>query len=765
MFFRFCFFLLLSINCLSSVKAGPSIGSDVKPELEAVFQARKGWLISREIVKSESALPQYINQLIHSDSPYLLSHALQPVNWLEWHRDFERGSGEKDKLLFISIGYSTCHWCHVMAEESFSDPAVADILNTNYVSVKVDREQWPLVDHRFKSALESLKGEAGWPLNAILTPGGQLIWIDSYLTKDKFIKVIAGLAKRWKKKPQAIEAVASRIELQLMLDNPIVDIENRKVMTDSMWQKELPKQHQKISQLLQQEQEGEGPRFIRANWGIGLLEEYLRTQDKQILFTVEKHVNSLILSPTYDAVEGGFHRYAVDGQWMQPHYEKMLYTQANTIRLLARLYAITGKQNYKSAIEQTRDWVSKWLYQGSGYASAVSAISAGQEGSYYQVSSTQLLSDFLISNPDMFMRVPVKGSSASLISLSVLSEGWGKSETVNKVKLYRNTLAKPAVDEKVLVSWNSMYAIALMEAYDVTQELEYFQQAESLLNRLWDASVINGKAYRSIFHGKVSIDANLEDYAWFALAQIKISFYQAWSMSKDNTSEKQTLTDRAYIKRAKDRATWLLDRLTQTLADEKQYESLLSLSRDDELSSIKATVYEALSQGYQITQKRDYIKQAKGLSAVDKSKMNELINQYSFVGHISNRYQQVAINKVYFAKGHGRVTAVKEGENILLMFDLQPGWHVNANNTSNDKLIPTVVTVKNNEAYELLYPVAVHRKLGFIESELALYEGKFKVELAATARTEMIQSLSIQVQACSDGLCLLPEQIQLNLSL
>jgi len=756
--------IFLCIACFFNVAAASDL--EIKEvgvtRLQSAFELRREWLENRGIVAPDIQFPDYINNLIFSDSPYLLSHSLQQVNWLQWQDGFNEGSGDRDKLLFISIGYSTCHWCHVMAEETFDDPEVADILNAHYVSVKVDREQWPLVDHRFKSASEVLNGEAGWPLNAILTPEGHLIWIDSYLTKDKFVRVIAGLAKRWKKKPQAIEALVRRIELQLSSDEPVVDIEKSEIVTDSMWRKELPKQHQKIYLLLQQEQESEGPRFIRANWGVGLLEEYLRTQDKQILFTVEKHVNSLLLSPTYDAVEGGFHRYAIDGQWLQPHYEKMLYTQANTIRLLSRLYAITGKQTYKSAIEQTRDWVSKWLYQESGYASAVSAISAGKEGGYYQVNSQQLLSDLLVGQPGM-MSAPVKGSTASLIALSVLSEDWVKSRTVNKAKVYRNTLAKPAVDEKVLVSWNSMYAIALLEAYDVTQELEYFQQAESLLNRLWGASVNNGKAYRSIFHDTVSIDANLEDYAWFALAQIKMSFYQPWPMGNPSSLSQRTFVGYSKADNANARATWLLDRLTQMLADEKQYKSLLSLDRDDELPSIKGLVYEALFKGYQVLQKRDYIQQAKRLSSIDKSTLDGLINQYSFIGHLSNRYHQAAINNAFFAKGHGRMTALMDGKNILLKFDLQPGWHINANNISNDKLIPTVVTMKNKNDYDISYPGAVYRKLSFIDTDLALYEGQFEIELQSTSRSELTQSLDIQVQACSDKLCLLPEFVKLHI--
>lgn len=766
MLFRLCFTLLLFLACLYEANANPN---GVKTgtqgvDLEVTFHARKAWLVAQDIIKENSSTPQHINQLINSDSPYLLSHALQPVNWREWKESFELGSGDLDKLLFISIGYSTCHWCHVMAQESFDDPEVANILNQYFVSVKVDREQWPLVDHKFKSALEVIKGEAGWPLNAILTPDGKLIWVDSYLTKAKFIKVIKGLAKRWNEKPQVINAHAQRIEKKLLLDQLPADIDKSDLVTATMWENELPSQHIRTLQLLQQEQSGEGPRFIRANWGVGLLEQYLRSGDSQLLTTVESHVNSILLSPTYDAIEGGFHRYAVDGNWAVPHYEKMLYTQANTIRLLARLYAITGKPVYKTVISQTHNWVLTWLSQTEGYASAVSAISDGEEGAYYQVTDPQLISALKGDSSELYTGVPITDVNALLVQLSTIDVDWTQSSDIKDFKLYRSKLIKPKVDEKILLSWNSIYAISLLEAYDVTRNKAYLQDAKRLVESLWQALVIDGQAYRSVFNGKASIDANFEDYSWFALANLKLSFYQNWPAIELRGPSKESTVTALEFNSAKERAVWLLDKVNDKVVDAAQFNSLVNLNRDDELSSIQATVYSALSQGYQLTQTREYKKQAKRLGAYDVKRLDELINQYSFITHLSNKFQQVSINHVSFAKGHGRITAEKSNDQILLKFNLEPGWHVNANKITHKKLIPTTVSV-HNEDYKSLYPVAVYRKLGFSGEALALYEENFEVKLQSTNVKEGVKQVNIHVQACSDTLCLLPETVSLHISL
>ncbi|WOT06308.1 DUF255 domain-containing protein [Shewanella youngdeokensis] len=750
----FTFKLILLAFCLGCVCVDGSAKTvNQSEELKRAFLERKEWLISQQIIDSNE-LPSDLNPLILSDSPYLLSHSLQPINWREWQDSFEQGLSDSNQLIFVSIGYSTCHWCHVMAEESFNNPAIAAILNEHYVSIKVDREQWPLVDHRFKSALEVIKGEAGWPINVILTPQGKIIWVDSYLDKANFSKTILGLAQRWLENPDAINKLAKRIETQLKSELPQESLAKSHQLTTTEWGQLLPKQHAFIHRLLRDELLGTDPRFFKENWLLGLLDEYLRTGNNDYLNSVENQVNDILLSPTYDAIEGGFHRYAVDSIWLRPHFEKMLYTQANMLRVLAKLYGITGKTEYSVAIKQTNGWVNKWLRLDSGYASALSAISEGVEGKYYfaDLIKVDTHTNLNITPPLISSLSPTRGKS--LVYLSSLEQDWTKTESVQQVALYRQSLQQPLVDEKVIVSWNSMYALGLMEAYDSTGNEQYLQQAATLLDKLWSTSRVDGHLYRSIFLKQASISANIDDYAWFALALLKLSFEQQWDKHGNHNQ---------HLNRAK----WLLDKLVDELSVIDNYQTLTSLNRDDEIESAKATVLQALTVGYELTQERKYQYFVKKLSVYDRRSISKLASQYRFVAQQSQRFNVLSFGSTSFAKGKGKVKSALNDRMIKLHFDLAPGWHINANIVSNPRYIATEVNLQklNGQkiAAEISYPKASHYSVSFDENLLGLFEKAFTIKLTEIDRQPFSEQVKVSVvlQACSDKLCLLPEKLNL----
>ena len=648
-----------------------------------------------------------------------------------------------------------------MAEESFDDVEVAAILNADYVSVKIDREQWPLVDEKFKLALEQLKGEAGWPINVILTPEGKIVWIESYINKNKFSKVIQGLAKRWRNKPAAIESLAERIDNKL---NTSLEINEttlgekpfKSQLSKKEWRNLLPKLHKGVYEALIVEQESHGPRFFRANWMLGLLDEYLRTGDRQLLDIVESQIETILLSPVYDMAEGGFHRYSVDGKWQVPHFEKMLYTQANMIRVLAKAYAVTGKSHYLIALEQTSDWVESWLRNDVGYSSAVSALSEGDEGKYY-----------FIKNDAVIQR-----AAGKLAFIQNLSNDWRGTKQHQKLHDYRKTNVKPLVDEKVIVSWNSLYAISLLDAYQVTREPKYLTRATELLDSLWLAAKSDNTLFRTLFHGRASIPAQIEDYAWFGLAWLKLSFYQPWqtidiefehigtstSTSRSNIANNSSLET---LDSALERSNWLLGKLGKQLDPDV----LNRFDNDGELPSTYTAIFGALSTGVKINNSRQYKVWLKELSRHLDTTLESLISQYSFVEQKSDELSPVYLNQARFAKGHGKVTLEKVIGKTRLQFDLEPGWHVNANPASNERYIATQVSVESDSLnVKVQYPQAIHKRLGFNDESLALYEGKFAIELTGLKDKEWAGKINIRIQACSDSLCLLPENILLFLS-
>ncbi|NKF50089.1 thioredoxin domain-containing protein [Shewanella sp. WXL01] len=691
------------------------------------FESQKQWLFDNQVIQNLQTKPKFINELIDSDSPYLLSHALQPINWVEWNEQLKSGVADKSKLIFISIGYSTCHWCHVMAQESFDSLEVAELLNESYISVKVDREQWPLVDNHFKSALELLKGEAGWPINAILTPNGQLVWVDSYIDKAKFIKTIKGLGRRWQSNPTQVSQVAKRVEQQLAANLLTISSDKLARASKSDWRKALPSIHQAAVKALSDEQSRPGPRFFREPWTLGLLEEYLRTFDSEYLQLVQDHLNAIIVSPTYDAVEGGFHRYAVDGNWQKPHYEKMLYTQASMLKVLAKLYSITLNDKYRIAIEQTHDWVNQWLKQDTGLASAVSALSSGVEGAYYQVPY---------------------GYKRPIIS----EQDWRKSPEVETLKEHRRHLDKPLVDEKVLLNWNSMYGVGLVEAYVATNQQAYLNAARQLANSLWHTFKRQDTLYRSEFSQRMSIVAQPEDVAWFALLYIHLS--------------EQTISDANTHQKMQTRANWLVEKLVSMLdKDEDSISSVANLNRDEEIPSTRSAVLEALFFGYKQTKSVSMKQLSKQLDIADTTEVETLVSEYSYARFKANELKRVHTNYARFANGNGRISLSMQGPDLVAKFAMNPGWHINANLVSNKRYLATVVEVdtpqQQNIPLSIVFPESLKKHLAFDEVPLNLFENKFEVIVSDYTAVQQPSIVSIQLQACSDSLCLLPEKVYL----
>ncbi|WP_282167749.1 thioredoxin domain-containing protein [Shewanella japonica] len=719
--------------------------------LLSTYKARKPWFVNQGIVEANST-PKYLNQLINSDSPYLLSHALQPINWKAWSPSFEKGIDDSTKLIFVSIGYSTCHWCHVMAEESFLSSSIANVLNKSYLSIKVDREQWPLVDNRFKTALETLKGEAGWPINVVLTPGGDVIWVDSYLQAEDFKKVLVGLAKRWQQKPQAILSVSERIKRKLNENIYSGDIAKQNLASSSEVKKVLPEQHKHILSLMKSESVQSGPRFLRANWSLGQLDEYLRTGKREYLDSVESQVRGILMSPTYDAIEGGFHRYAVDGNWQQPHYEKMLYTQANMIRVLSKLYAITSNSEYLTALNQTNSWVKKWLKQPFGYASAVSALSDGKEGAYYQLPNGLIPLDNKAKTYLNYTPTKQEVLGYSLLSLTSLTTNWPTSAFVAQVQSYRDIAAKPLIDEKVLVSWNALYAIALLEAYSVTNDKQLQIQANRLINNLWDNFYLDGTLFRSGFLGKVSVEGQYDDYALLASALLRLSFYESWSDIERASSSKS-------------RAKLLLQHLQISLSQAYNFNKLMSLNHDGELSSIKSSVYEAFVEGYKLVHEPSFNKLTKSIASFDKRNLHLLVNEYSLSNQLSAKQRKINIGQTYFAKGHGKILVTYEKDAILVNVDLEPGWHINADSVMDERYLPTQLSIRNltelNSAQiEVTYPKAKLQSLSFSKKPLKLFEGDFIIQMDISSLKVMDDPMIIiNLQSCSDRLCLLPETL------
>ena len=481
---------------------------------------------------------KYTNELIHEDSPYLLQHAHNPVNWMPWSKKaFERAKRE-NKLIFLSIGYSTCHWCHVMEEESFENLKVAKILNDNYISIKVDREEMPSVDKHFQDVYYLMnKRGGGWPLTIILTPDGKPFFSATYIPREPkygragLIEILKYFVSLKKKNPQKIEAAAKDVEKYLKL------MENAPTKSETALKLDLTKEFVKgVAKNFDWDNFGIGfaPKFPHASTLRALLEIYRLNHDKDALTMADEMLTAMAKGGIYDQIEGGFFRYSTDERWMIPHFEKMLYTNAELLEDYVIAYKITKKELYEDMTDELVLFLKKRFEKDGLFYSASDADSIDpktgkkEEGAYFIYSYNEA--------KNALEKRGIKNYKEILKYLGITKEGnfEGKnnpyveklypkplhlSKAKNILQNIRDKRVYPFVDHKILLSWNALLIRSLFKASDIQDGAK--QMALVSLKTLLKRFYINDKLYHQILLGKKpKIEANLEDYSFFISAFI-----------------------------------------------------------------------------------------------------------------------------------------------------------------------------------------------------------------------------------------------------
>ncbi len=526
----------------------------------------------------------HTNALIGSESPYLLQHAHNPVNWVPFSDEAFKKAQKEKKLIFLSIGYSTCHWCHVMEEESFENERIAKILNDGYVSIKVDKEEMPQLDAHYQhihSLLE--KGRNGWPLTVILSPKGEVITIATYIPAEDAYG-IEGMKKLLPRLSKSYHDNESRVIIALNKKKMVEKGRIEKIDTNesiaSIYFKKMQKRYDKIYYGFDKR-----PRFPLAAHLNFLLELYLLENNKEAFEMVKNSLDAMARGGIYDQVEGGFYRYSTHPDWSVPHFEKMLYTQAELIPLYVKLYQLTGKNFYKSVVDETiKESLKIFSNKGLFYA-ATDADSEGREGGYFiyhydEVEDALKKSGFsekeIEENLDYF-DIGEIGNFEDGFSNPQLNTGIEKVpekmlETKAVLKYLRKSKQFPFIDKKMITSWNAMMIKALFIASKI--ENKYLVLATNALEALLEKMYHDRQLYHKYFSPhKPTQKAFLEDYAF--LIDALLAGYEH-TYAKSYLTLATDITEVA-IEKFYDNKQWYLDEKHFALAqyNDKYYTSPL----------------------------------------------------------------------------------------------------------------------------------------------------------------------------------------------
>lgn len=704
------------------------------------------------IVASEQ--PAFTNRLATESSPYLRQHAHNPVDWYPWGREaFDKARAE-DKPVFLSIGYSTCHWCHVMEHESFDDEAVAEFLNQQFVSIKLDREQRPDLDDIYMTGVQMLTGQGGWPMSNFLTADGKPFFAGTYFPRADFLNLLAKIADAWQ--TNRAEVLRQADEIAASVARFTAAKADAKALPGGL----LGRAGEELLARVDDVNGGFGgaPKFPNESSLLLLTEDWCRNGHSRARDVLTLTLDKMCQGGIYDQIAGGFHRYTVDAIWLVPHFEKMLYNQAQLVRVYARMAANTGNAAWRRVVEQTVDYLMRDMRAADGaFYSATDADSEGEEGLFFLWTPAEL--DAALSAEDAALVKSLYGvtqngnfEGRNILcldrSLATGAQARGMTETAlweqlvpihSRLYSVREQRAHPLRDEKIITGWNGMMITSLAIAGFELERPDYLDIAVTAADFLWEhARDGDGPLWRICFEGQRSIPANLEDYAYFSEAALTLYLYGAGDV---------------WLNRGRELVSQMLDEFRDVdgggffLSRDGDEGPLITRPKspmDGAMPSANSVALASLVLLHEMT----------GDIAVEQC-INEMLAEFSglivtspsaFTYMIVNaeRYLAGSRDRVQFA-GNGKIRAsclyTSVGTRLELV--IAEGWHINANEVSDESLIPTRVVA--GDAL-VTWPAAVSET----------YASRVTIEVSG----KDVAAVDLTLQPCSGDLCLAPETLR-----
>ena len=602
------------------------------------------------------------NNLKNETSPYLLQHVENPVNWNPWDKKYLDKAKKENKLVIISIGYASCHWCHVMERESFQDSTVAKLMNDKFISIKVDREERPDIDQVYMNAIQLITGSGGWPLNVITLPDGRPIWGGTYFSKGQWISALKQISEIYETEPEKFISYANRVQEGINTLNDVV------MQTDSFENIDINKYSKLLLKNIDEEFGGfnGAPKFMMPN-NLNFLLRY-SVQEKQekskdkILSTLDK----MAYGGIFDHVEGGFSRYSVDERWHIPHFEKMLYDNGQLMSLYSVGYKISDKDLYKDVVYKIHEYIDSEMKDISGgYYSSLDADSKLDDGTYaegeYYSWEKEELERIIGENFDLFSEyynvndngfweeenkyVLIRSiSDIEFIYKNKLDSATFqkiKSEWIYKLKLAKIDKKKPSLDYKIITSWNGLMISGYVDAYksfnDEIFKNEAINAGEFIFKNLIKK---DGGLHHNFVNGKSKINGYLEDYA--TVIQASLDLYEV------------TLNQK-WIERALNLSEYVLSNFSGVESElfyftSSQDEDLISRSvefRDNVIPSSNSIMAKNLFRLYHYFDKQEYYEKAQNMSlsvtAEFETYPSGYTNWFDLIYNFKSNYYEIAV--------------------------------------------------------------------------------------------------------------------------
>ena len=765
------------------------IHNSIEEELRDVEASKEGGYDKRTEHLNEDGSAVFINRLIREDSPYLLQHAHNPVNWYPWGDEAFEIAKQEYKPIFLSIGYSTCHWCHVMEVESFDNVEIAKVLNEHFISIKMDREQYPDIDEAYMTGVQLMSGHGGWPMSNFMLNDGRPFFGATYFPPPTFMKLLQQIAEAWNEKFDELESSATKI-------GEAID----RILSERKKAASLePEINNHVSQaLFQREDRSLGglagaPKFPQEPLLLFMLDYGERHRHVNAVEFASRSMEAMGRGGIYDQVAGGFHRYSVDAEWLVPHFEKMLYNQSQLSLVNLHAYRVSGNPFFKRVLFQTLEYVLRdmQLPEG-GFYSATDADSEGAEGIFFLWSVEQLQDALSKDEAKLIVDVFGVSESGNFEGSNILNfsktfadheEQFGP-EFENKLdsilkKLYqvREQRIHPLRDDKLIVAWSSAMITSLAKAGDYFSQKHWIAAAEKAIDLTLSNNLDGDGTLRRIYlDGTTSIEGQLEDYA--NLIEALISLF-------DITSAIGYLQQANNLMRSCIDDFWDEKEMGFFLSPSNQVGPQLTRSRSASDGATFAPAATALACLISLRDRSAYLEEGSQQLFSERAEQcisslvgeinNNAVSHTSMLRQLANYYEGNRELIQYMDHGLAKVKArIISGadtleKSISLIIDIADGWHVTAPTANLTRYMPLRVCLAEDEKHWVMdasqYPDNESSMTTVEGDTIPIYENKIEIALSLK-RTQVPDDefsfsshLECELQLCNDQRCLLPTSI------